>query len=261
MTERIFQIGTDPNDTGYRMYKRKNATIESGVTVLVGCNGSGKTTLLNEIMYQLKDLKIPFVHFDNLENGGSSLISESIYNNNIGMAATAWTASEGERIILGVGNLAGQLRQFVNSGGEKDGKRDSRMARIFAKDNEPPFENSTKELWILIDATDSGLSVDNVRDVKGLLHLVEKDAVSKGYAPYILISANEYEMCKGEECFSVQDSRYISFSSYEKYADFVMATRAYKDRSVSRLSEKKDKCIDRLSEKKERDEGEYDERG
>lgn len=249
MKERTFQIGTDPNETGYRMYKIKNATIESGVTVLVGCNGSGKTTLLNEIKYQLKKKSIPFVHFDNLYDGGSNLVSNSIYNNNLGMAATAWTSSEGEKIVMSVGNLAVQLKRFVESGGEKDGKRDNRIARIFAREDEPAFENPTKELWVLIDATDSGLSIDNVRDVKDLLHLVEKDAFSKGYTPYILISANEYEMCRNEWCYSVQDGRYLQFFSYGDYSDFIMETRAYKDRSVSRLSEKK-----------ERDEGEYNER-
>ena len=42
----IFLVDKDYYGTDYDMFKKSKITIDSGVTVLVGCNGAGKTTLL-----------------------------------------------------------------------------------------------------------------------------------------------------------------------------------------------------------------------
>lgn len=53
---RKFALMKDCYEEGFNLYKKKNITIESGVTVLVGCNGIGKTTLLHQIRDRLKKM-------------------------------------------------------------------------------------------------------------------------------------------------------------------------------------------------------------
>ena len=54
----------------------------------------------------------------------------------------------------------------------------------------------------MLDAVDSGLSVDNIVDVKEQLFKTILE-YNYGNEIYIVISANEYEMARGEQCFDV----------------------------------------------------------
>ena len=51
---RKFVLEKDYYEEGVNLYKKKTVTINSGVTVLVGCNGIGKTTFLHQIRDRLK---------------------------------------------------------------------------------------------------------------------------------------------------------------------------------------------------------------
>ena len=46
-----FTISTKPY-LDFKLYNRKNFTIQSGLTVLTGCNGAGKSTVFKIIMKQ-----------------------------------------------------------------------------------------------------------------------------------------------------------------------------------------------------------------
>ena len=49
---------------------------------------------------------------------------------------------------------------------------------------------------------------------------------------YIVVSANEYELARGENCFDVYNGKYIQFEDYEDYRNFILNTRNIKDKRV-----------------------------
>lgn len=229
---RKFKLEPDWYGEDIRMYKKKTITLEEGVTVLVGCNGIGKTTLLQQIQASLTKQKIPVLSFDNLHEGGSKSLSSAAFNGDWAFAATAMASSEGENIVMNVGQLAGILRHFIETG--QVSKPRDKLARALARvmgDTETE-EVTSKERWILLDAIDSGLSVDNVIDIKE--QLFQTILETKGDKEvYILVTANAYEMARGEQCFDVYNGKYIKLKTYEAYRKFILKTRAIKGQRYS----------------------------
>lgn len=203
---RKFQIERDYYEEDVVLYRRKNIEIQPGLTVLVGCNGSGKTTLLHQLRHELKNNDITYIDFDNLTNGGSYARSEAGFVGDISFLATSVCSSEGENIIMNIGKVAASIGSTIRE------NRDS------------------KELWILLDAIDSGLSVDNVIEIKNLFNLIIEDAGKNNTNVYIVISANEYELARGEQCFDVYNGKYITFEDYEAYRKFIIKSRKTKDK-------------------------------
>lgn len=224
---RKFKLEPDWYGEDIRMYKKKTITLEDGVTVLVGCNGIGKTTLLQQIQASLTKQKIPVLSFDNLHEGGSKSLSSAAFNGDWAFAATAMASSEGENIVMNVGQLAGILRHFIETG--QVSKPRDKLARALARvmgDTETE-EVTSKERWLLLDAIDSGLSVDNVIDIKEQLFQTILEAKGDKEV-YILVTANAYEMARGEQCFDVYNGKYIKLKTYEAYRKFILKTRAIK---------------------------------
>ena len=116
-------------------------------------------------------------------------------------------SSEGENINLNIGNFAGKIGNYQRSHAD------------------------AKELWIFFDAVDSGLSVDNVVDLKETLFrlILENSGATE---VYIIVSANEYELARGEACFDVLRCKYTQFKTYEAYRKFILKTREVKDARV-----------------------------
>ena len=213
----------------YDLYKKGTITIEKGVTILVGCNGSGKTTLLRQIKDSLEKENIPVLHFDNLNDGGSKAVASASFYNDFAYMATAMQSSEGENIILNIGKLASTIRPFIKTGKsqtERDRFQRGLAEALYGKKEE---ENEiSNERWILLDAVDSGLSVDNIVDLKGLFDAIFEDNPDNDI--YIVVSANEYELCRGEHCFDVYNGKYVSFADYEAYRSFILESRETKNK-------------------------------
>ena len=228
---RKFKVIKRYYDEDYDLYKKRSITINEGVTVLVGCNGSGKTILLHQIKDQLKKDGIPVISFDNLHDGGSKAISTAGFYGDFGFMSTAMLSSEGEGIVLSISRLASTLRTFIQTG-ESQSERD-RFTRSFAKaiwgDEVEGKKEVPNERWILLDAIDSGLSVDNVVDLKECLFKTILEDDFDG-SIYIVVSANEYELCRGENCFDVYNGKYVKFSNYERYRNFILKSREIKDK-------------------------------
>ena len=227
---RKFKLEKDYYDEGVNLYKRGTIEINPGVTVLVGCNGIGKTTLLHQIKYRLKKENIPCILFDNLKDGGNHSVSEAGFFGDFGFMATAMCSSEGENIVMNMGKLASRLGTFVKEGKDPKYKNKEALARIIANENGEDFiePEIPKERWILLDAVDSGLSVDNIVEIKEYLF---KTILEHNYGNeiYIVVSANEYEMARGEQCFDVYNGRYASIKSYEKYRNLVLKSKEWKN--------------------------------
>jgi len=225
---RIIKTWRDPYDAGFSTCRKKQIEIQQGLTVLVGCNGSGKTTLLHNIKSELKKEDIPVFYYDNEKDGGNDSISESIFYGNLSFTATALCSSEGENISLNLSKIASKLRKFVETG--DNGDRFNALAKTLALKDDNEENNVSNERWILLDAMDSGYSIDNVIEMKDFFDLVIKDAKEFGIELYIVISSNEYELAHESKCFDVMEGKYIQFASYEDYKKFILRTREKKDK-------------------------------
>lgn len=214
-------IEKDYNDIGYHLHKKAEIELNPGLTVLVGCNGSGKTTLIHQLKRYCDKNKIRYVHYNNLTDGGSRSVSRAAFLNDFNFVASAWCSSEGENIIMNIGRIAGEIG-----------------ARL-TKHKEGPF-------FIFMDAVDSGLSVDNIVDLKEtLFKLIIDDCKNKNIDLYIIISANEYELAKGEQCFNVQSCEYEDIPDYETYRKVILKTRKVKDKKISALQKRREKQINK----------------
>jgi len=190
-----------------KIYKNSEITIEPGVTVLVGCNGVGKTTLLRLLKDSLKKENIPYVSFDNRIEGGGHAMSKAAFVEDFDLVANLATASEGEQIMINLGEKAASIGRFVISHKELD------------------------EIWVFMDAVDSGFSIDNVVDLKEyLFNTILSDCKVRGKTVYIVCTANSYEMCNGENCFDVTESKYIRFDNYDEYKRFIVLNKEKKNK-------------------------------
>ena len=214
----------------YTLYQKSMITLKPGVTVLVGCNGSGKTTLLRHLKDSLTNNKIPVVSFDNLHDGGSNSIRSASFIGDTNFVVSSACSSEGENIVLNVGKFASTLRKFIKTG-EKPSDFSDNLSKLFASLSGKKDDDSvitSNERWLLFDAVDSGLSVDNIIDLKEqLFETILEDG--KDCDIYIVISANEYEIARNENCFDVYAGKYIKFSDYEDYRQFIINSRKIKD--------------------------------
>lgn len=215
----------DPYGEGFNTTRRKEIELKKGLTVLVGCNGSGKTTLLRNIEEVCKEEKIPVVDYDSREDE-KSFKGEASLNSRFDLIAASMASSEGENINIMLGNLASKLGRFIHTG--ESIKKSDKLAKAFRLASgldEEKKEIESNERFILMDAVDSGFSIDNIIDLKQyLFKTMIEDAEKHNIDLYIIISANSYELANGEQCFDVMEGQYITFKDYEAYKKFILRT-------------------------------------
>ena len=198
-------IHQDPYDMGFRLFPKKEITLEPGVTALVGCNGSGKTTLLRGIESYLKKNDIPYLKYSNHADGGHNAMNAYDFFGQTDMLVRNFVSSEGEQLHNNFGEL------FVVKAG--------RMIRTHP---------DAKEIWFLLDALDSGSSIDMIREIKDLFSLILEDANDKDI--YIVVAVNSFELAKDADCISVRTLKHMSFKGYGAYTKEVLLSRKKKDR-------------------------------
>ena len=115
-----------------------------------------------------------------------------------GKVATSLSSSEGQKIVIRLNEFAINLGNFIRKN----------------KDEE--------YIFVLIDAIDSGLSIDNIEEVKNLLNIVKNDC---GDNLYIVVSANNYSLVEGEKCIDVKNNKEIMFSDYLEYKKFIISCK------------------------------------
>ena len=223
---RNFRFDRCPYEENEKIFEKGSVTFEPGVTVLVGCNGSGKTTLLNTLREKLKKDHIPALYLDTLNEAKDSF-GKAIWNDNIALAASSLCSSEGERMMLSIGQFAGTIREFVRTGQEQK----DRLASLFSGETEK--EITSKERWILIDSADSGLSIDALCEVRDFLNLIVEDAAEMGVEIYVVVSTNQYEFVVDNKCIDVQTLKPVSIKTYNKYRSVIMRSRERKNKRVA----------------------------
>ncbi len=139
---RQFTLNNDwYGEDDFKIFKKKKITIKSGLTVLVGCNGAGKTTLLKQIEQNLKNKDIPVMLHNNKIDGERELKSRAALYGDFNIVAKLMMSSEGENIVSVMSEIARKMGDFTRK------------------------NNDAKELWFMFDAVDSGLSIDNIRNL------------------------------------------------------------------------------------------------
>lgn len=201
-----FKIVRDPYTEKEYLFNKNEITLNSGITVLVGCNGTGKTTLQKEIVRQLKNKKVPYVYWDNQNDDKETDAGWLSMHGDFSLLANNYCSSEGEVISNKLDRIVNKTGQVVRSMKETD-----------------------KQFWLIMDAVDSGFSVDNVVELKEFIKDVLIPGLKKnGKECYIIISANAYEMVRGEACFDVTNCEYTNFNDYEDYRTFILNSKKLK---------------------------------
>jgi energy-coupling factor transporter ATP-binding protein EcfA2 len=228
-------ITRSPYNPKEYIYTKKEFEFKPGVTVLVGCNGCGKTTLLHQIEEYLKDKKVPVMSFDNLHDGGSNMRARAAARGDFATLGTSLCSSEGEGIIISLNNIARDIGTFVSTGRSND--PGDNLCKAFARavwgDDNQYEEEIPNERWILFDAIDSGLSVDNVVDLKEHLFKPIMET-SQNLNVFLICACNEYELANGEQCMDTHTGKYVDLPDYNAYRKFVIDSRKIKDKRYSK---------------------------
>lgn len=201
---RTFDVPTKPFDDNMRLYSRKTVTFNPGLTALIGCNGSGKTTLMSLIKDALRnDKNTLLLSYNDRFEGGSNLMEALAFRDDMSGVASMFMSSEGERIIRGVGYFAQGIRKRIQKA-------------------------HPEEIWILLDAVGSGLSIDGIQDVKALAKAVIED--NQGTDVYFVVSTNEYEFSVDADNIDVTTFKHMQFKNYEEYRDYILKTAKKKEK-------------------------------
>lgn len=212
-----FKLYRDYWDIGEYIYTKSKVVLEPGITVLVGCNGSGKSTFLAQLKHFCTDQKIFLKSYNNVTDGGSRSAQKAEFHGDFKFLSTLLQSSEGEGIYLNIGYFSTDLGSTIN--------------RIRTNDLREYEKNYNKEkMVIVLDAVDSGMSVDIIVEIKNFIKdVVIPEIQSVGMEAYIIISTNTYEFANGENCLDVQHMKYITFADYEDYKKFIFKTAKFKN--------------------------------
>ena len=145
-----------------------------------------------------------------------------LYSNNSNKAIYMALSSEGENIYENFGDVLYNI-----------GATASKLER-------------GQKLFILCDAVDSGLSIDNILEVKDIFDLVvNNEKKAHGIDVYMIFSANSFELAREQNCFDVYECKYITFNDYEEYKKYILSTKKLKEKRLKRaeniVKKKKDK--------------------
>lgn len=226
------KVWRDPYDCGVNITKKREIEFPIGLTIFVGCNGAGKSTLLHNIKEFCKENKFPCISYDNLRDGGHNSLSRAMYFGNFSESSLLLSSSEGECVKINASRFLNGLKEFVQNGFEED------FGYRFAKYGlgVDLSENLNKDIRvILLDALDSGLSVDSLVELQEALDALSSDIENTGLEYYIFVTANEYELTVNHRCLDVESGKFVTFSDYNDYRDFILSSRKRKEARIDRM--------------------------
>ena len=190
--------------------------LSPGYTPLVGPNGAGKTTLLQQLREYAGANGIDVWSYSNLTDGGNDARERYLSSGNISMFVTATFSSEGEQVAM---NFAGIVTEM--------GARVSKAI------------NSDTPLFVLLDAIDSGASIDRTRETRNFLELVDRDIKDHNAKVYVVAAVNQYELVAERWGINARVGEKVEFASYSEYADFICGFEKQFPRKDTNASEKR----------------------
>lgn len=211
MDEFMITVKTKPFGDGMQVYQRTKFTFLPGLNSLVGCNGSGKTTLTDYFLIpQLRQAHIEYYKYNDRRQGGSMLMDRMLnVDDDMRGLARMYLSSEGERIVVGLEKVITALPSFFK-------------------------ENKGKPTFLLLDAVDSGMSVDEIHEIKNLLlDVIIPDAKSRfNIDLFVVISANNYEWCNDDRIHNIDviTAKTVKFKSYDEYVKHILDSRDKKQK-------------------------------
>jgi len=226
------KIWRDPYDCGVNITKKREIDFPTGLTILVGCNGAGKSTLLHNIKEFCGSNNFPCIGYDNLHDGGHHSLSTALYFGNFSEGSLLLSSSEGECVKINASRFLNGLKEFVQNGFEED------FGYRFAKHGlgVDLAENLNKDVRvILLDALDSGLSVDSLVELREALDALNSDIENTGLEYYLFVTANEYELTVNHRCLDVESGQFVTFSDYNDYRNFIVNSRKKKEDRIDHM--------------------------
>lgn len=224
--ERTFNIHNKNYYIEGTLYKANKLTLQANdVYCLVGCNGIGKSTILYQMIHDndnsLKetayDLKDDYNAFSNLFNSKKKNEYNEFY---ISINKDTKLNIKDDDSILH--NLFGN---FMSTGEQNVHNILPNLPNIIESLNK--LEN--KELYVMIDDLDVGVSIDVLIELAKIIDKLELKLKKLNINYYIVITANSYELARRFKCIDVINMKEISFKDYDDYANYVSETRKYKD--------------------------------
>lgn len=177
----------------FNLYRKHTFEFNEGLTCLIGKNGAGKSTLLKMINEYTNAGEC---YYYNNETAEQSNKGKFVFNGDMTRLARSMAASEGQNIRYNFEDIISDIGDYV---------------RRRAKKKE-------KTAIILIDGLDSGISLDYIIMLKKeLFSLIIEDCRKSNLEPYIILSANNYELCNGEDCIRVSDAKHFRFKDYNEF--------------------------------------------
>lgn len=199
---------------GYSLFKKNKVTIREGLTVLIGCNGAGKSTFLRicgELLDKEPDTLV--LKYSNQFDGGKTAQDMALLQGNTDKLARLSFGSEGEAMAENLATLAGKIGTKVRN-------------------------SEAKNIVLLLDAMDSGYSIDNIIEMKGFFDFLQAEEPNRTF--YIIAAANSFELARNENCLDIQEMKYRKFTTYEGYRNFILKTRVKRDELAGIKSDKKE---------------------
>jgi predicted ATP-binding protein involved in virulence len=179
----------------------KYKDFKNEISVILAPNGGGKTTTLINLETELKKKNISvflYSHYkDNYKLGkqGRDEIFADVNN-----VIYSHFKSEGE-----------ELQYSFNEWLEKN------IFNVMFSIRE--HKSNIKELCILIDELDSGLSLDKIIDTVSIFEHFLKDARNAGVKMKIILSANSYELASQykNSCYWLKTGKLIKIDTYDDF--------------------------------------------
>jgi hypothetical protein len=204
-------VEQDPWSEGGKLYQYDFFELKPGVTSLMGCNGSGKSTLLKFIEEFADDNNIPCISYNDRAEGHSHLMEKFLLKEDFESISYMYSASEGERNMTGVSECVKKIGRAVTDC-KKNGKH---------------------SLIVLLDATDSGMSIDSIAEVREvLLDVILPDALVGGVSVYAVVASNNYEWVHDPRinCVNVVTGKQLYRLTYSQWSKCIKSTRSYKNK-------------------------------
>lgn len=194
------------------IFSSQEIELRPGLTILVGCNGSGKSTFLKMIAASCKENDIPLFIYDQKSQGGA-IAQQRYLDTDMRRFMLSSMISEGEGIFNDFSAYVEQIGAFVKKN-----------------------KSTTKPIVITIDAIDSSLSINSIREFNDLFRLIASDCAKNNIEAYIVVAANSYELTRYNDCLYPAEGRYMTFAAYDNYSDFIMMTSTKLDARYKQLS-------------------------